>query len=43
MDLNDDERGSPFLDDEDSEESAARHSVPELPICDGEALQAFEL
>jgi hypothetical protein len=41
MDRNDDERNQPFLDD-DNEDHGARQPSQELPISDGEALQAYE-
>jgi hypothetical protein len=41
MDFNEDERNHPFLDDE-NEDLAARQPAPELPISDGELLQAYE-
>jgi hypothetical protein len=41
MDLNEDERNQPFADDE-NDDLTARRPTPELPISDGELLQAFE-
>jgi len=40
--LNEDERNYPFLDDE-CDDVTARQPTPELPVSDGEALQAYEV